>query len=331
MRCKICDTKFKNNLGGQLTNHLKDQHAMSMRDYVIYTEYGDIEPKCQCGLCDLPPRFARGAFSRFAVGHQKFSFREKMWCQKFGEPACQAEECDARVKFCRGEPRQYCSTRCAGKTSGGFTQESTQQKIRDIVQERYGVDNVSKTDFVRKKIGEASSRAWKDGRVKMTDEWRAATGRGLKKKWQDPEFHARTSAAIAKALRDDPERFARLLASSNNGKLSKLHRRIRDTLRLKQAGFLSEQLVAGRYRADELHTEKCVIVEIHGDYVHANPNKFSANDIIRLPGQAYTAAEKWEMDAIRTKRLEDAGYKVIVIWESDSLEQKRKEIYEALK
>lgn len=235
-----------------------------------------------------------------------------MWRNAYGEPACSAPQCDIIVGFHRGEPKQYCSIKCAAKTNGGFTQASTQQKIRDVVFERYGVDNIRKTDFVRKKVGAASSQAWKDGRIKMTDEWRKAIAASMAIKWQN-----------------EPDKFQNFLRASSCGMFSKLHQKIRNELLLDLQGFKSEQPVLN-YSADELHPEKKIIVEIHGDYVHANPKRFSADDIIRLYGQSYTAAEKWEMDAIRTQRLEAAGYNVIVVWESDDLEQKQIEISSAL-
>ena len=51
-----------------------------------------------------------------------------------------------------------------------------------------------------------------------------------------------------------------------------------------------------RYRVDEINFEKKIIVEINGDYIHANPNKFKADDLIIVRKSQYTAQDKWNYD-----------------------------------
>ena len=82
----------------------------------------------------------------------------------------------------------------------------------------------------------------------------------------------------------------------------------------------------GAYFADELNEKKKVIVEINGDYVHANPKLYEAKFNVRLRGQSFLAEEKWAADAKRSENLRRMGYTVIVVWESDDIEMKRQEI-----
>ena len=79
IKCKECKKGFKDNLGGQLTTHLRKAHKMEMVDYVIKHKLDGKPPKCICGLCDLPPAFARGVFKRYALTHDKFKTREKLY------------------------------------------------------------------------------------------------------------------------------------------------------------------------------------------------------------------------------------------------------------
>jgi very-short-patch-repair endonuclease len=106
------------------------------------------------------------------------------------------------------------------------------------------------------------------------------------------------------------------------GSLSKLHQRTRAALNLDALGFVPEQFVAG-YRVDDLNRAAKIIVEVNGDYVHANPAKYAATDRIVMEFNRYTAAEKWAADALRTERLRAAGYRVLVAWESDGLDDLR--------
>lgn len=112
-------------------------------------------------------------------------------------------------------------------------------------------------------------------------------------------------------------------------RLSKLHVSIRSKLKLKDFGFKSEQKI-GYYRADELHPKKKIIIEINGDYVHANPKIYKSADRILLRGNTYTAQEKWLKDEKKISDLKDMGYRVIVVWESDDLALIRKQIVKLL-
>jgi G:T-mismatch repair DNA endonuclease (very short patch repair protein) len=59
----------------------------------------------------------------------------------------------------------------------------------------------------------------------------------------------------------------------------------------------------------ELATKK--IIEFYGDYWHANPNKFNADDTIKKK----TAAYIWNHDHTKITDLEQLGYKVMIVWE----------------
>lgn len=306
--CNICQTEFLNNRGGQLTNHLNDVHSMSLEDYYVQFELNGIEPKCECGLCDQRPLFSRGKFKNLALFHNRPNVRQKLYLIKFGEPKC--EKCNVECGFRqRGTPKRWCK-KCS-YTNGGFNNPLTQEKIRQIVQEKYGVDNVSKLDEIKQKIGKSNTGK----SFKMNELGRSRISQSTIKKWQDPDYKKRMSNAISVGILNSDKRDNR----HPPFRLSKLHQRIRTELDLDELGFVSERCVH-HYWADELNEQKKFIIEINGDYVHANPLKFKADDVIRLYGQSYTALEKWSADALRKKKLENAGYVVFVIWESDDLE-----------
>jgi very-short-patch-repair endonuclease len=125
------------------------------------------------------------------------------------------------------------------------------------------------------------------------------------------------TARTQKRANNVPAQFRNL-----SGSLSALHRRTREALNLDALGFVPEQFVAG-YRVDDLNRAAKIIVEVNGDYVHANPAKYKATDRIVMEFNRYTAAEKWAADALRTERLRAAGYRVLVAWESDGLDDLR--------
>ena len=61
-----------------------------------------------------------------------------------------------------------------------------------------------------------------------------------------------------------------------------------------------------------------IIIEINGDYWHANPNKYLMDDNIIYPGGViYKASDIWRKDEKKRNIVENHGYKVIYLWESD--------------
>ena len=61
-----------------------------------------------------------------------------------------------------------------------------------------------------------------------------------------------------------------------------------------------------------------ILIEVQGDYWHANPVKYKHNDLIKYPNKKLILANKiWEKDEIKRINAEKYGYNVIYLWESD--------------
>lgn len=182
--------------------------------------------------------------------------------------------------------------------------------------------DISDNESVRKKKSESSKKRWLDLTYRENmckflreycnrDEVRKKRSDLMKDRWDSGKNNI-------DFLKNLPKRF------------SKLHVRIKKLLNLENIGFISER-VLDRYVVDEVHYEKKIIIEINGDYVHANPKVYKSGSIIRLPGSTYTSDDKWEQDKIKLERLKSLGYTVFVIWESDDLKEveiKLKVLYE---
>ena len=293
--------------------------------------------KCICGFCDEESVLYRGKYRGYAFGHNKVEWHRKKYIETYGTPTCIV--CGMPSGFKRKVPNKYCSNICSGKVNG-FSKPSTQEKIHKVIRQKYGVENASQIPISRRKI--SVSKLGKI--VTLTDEWKHHIGEGIRRKWKSLDYRKKTSNSIKKSLNTPEQKMARsklmkerwnsengrndLLDKLLNGlknRLSKLHQKIRDELKLGINGFVSEQRV-GRYLVDELNEPKKLIVEINGDYVHANPKIYKPDDIIYLPGNSYTATEKWESDTIKRHNLEKMGYIVITIWETDEIEKYKQTI-----
>lgn len=338
MICYICGAVF-DNVGGKFTNHLKT-HNISLKQFVIHTEYCGIAPVCKCGLCNCEPVFYRGRFLKYAKNHNKYSKKESLFIEKYGKPIC--ENCGMSTSFIRGKPKRFCSFKCSGKVVG-FGNVTTKNKISGAFIKKYNVSSVSQTTKARIKNSDSLKERWKTGKIKMSAEWCENISKALINKWKDEGYRKKNTKAVKISLQNSKERRNRsnrmkkrwtnnrigmlnLLAESfkKNGS-SKLHINIRNALNLSKFGFKSEVPIY-KYIVDEANVDKKIVIEIFGNYVHANPRIYRKNDLIRLPHCSYYAFEKWEKDAKRITELSRLGFSVIIIWEDDQNNKRFDEI-----
>lgn len=104
--------------------------------------------------------------------------------------------------------------------------------------------------------------------------------------------------------------------------VSKLELSVKEDLA--KFGFLhsSERALKfiGPYIPDYINFTDRVVLEIHGDYWHANPVRYVADDSVYFDEniqRKLTAAEIWEKDAQRSKFYRERGWHVCVLWEAD--------------
>ena len=99
--CKICNKEFIYN-AGLFTTHLKEDHKIfSREEYVIITEYNNVQPKCQCGFCNDDAVFIsrKNKFHKINFDHRNFIWLEDQYLKKYGNPKCKNPKCDNVVKF----------------------------------------------------------------------------------------------------------------------------------------------------------------------------------------------------------------------------------------
>ena len=98
---------------------------------------------------------------------------------------------------------------------------------------------------------------------------------------------------------------------------SKLHDDIKEAL--VENGFVDfvSEYKVGKYIVDEVDQGRQLILEVYGDFWHANPNKYNASDEMNFPSGKMRAECVWDKDNARIDFLKSNGYQVIIIWESE--------------
>lgn len=337
IKCHLCDSTFKTNSGGDLTKHLINQHNSSLEEYIVYTEYGGNAPKCACGMCSDRPLFHRGKFKKYAKGHTTVQHQHSYLIHNNEMPGCLNCGIPLKLNNKRKQLNKFCSFKCSGTYNKEIIIEKMTPKIIKLQSDPIHRKRISDT-MKLKFIDDDYYNDWYDKLIKGVNTplaklhksdasitmWADASIRkklihGIKIGVNSSAELMRRSEYLKTAWKDPVKQVAlykNLFAITK--KFSKLHQSIREYLKLGELGFKPEQPI-WKYCVDELHPDKKVIIEINGDYVHANPLIYNPDDIIKLPGCSYTAQEKWESDKIRNDWLVSQGYRVLVVWESDDL------------
>jgi len=96
---------------------------------------------------------------------------------------------------------------------------------------------------------------------------------------------------------------------------------------LKELGIdFQQQFSISRFYCDFFLPEHNLIVEIDGDYWHANPDRYKPDDVIGP--KKMLASEIWERDAQRDKSIKASGYQVLRYWTSELKSKPHKKILE---
>lgn len=115
---------------------------------------------------------------------------------------------------------------------------------------------------------------------------------------------------------DEKEKIIKERHSRLNKRVSKLETKVfKITLEL---GFksISQYEIEG-LKYDIFIPELNLVIEINGDYWHANPKYFQSEDFLNMNSKLKTAQELWDRDRIKLDKAINKGYKTIVIWEDE--------------
>lgn len=102
-------------------------------------------------------------------------------------------------------------------------------------------------------------------------------------------------------------------------KISSLNIKVKEVLESFNINFTQEYCLW----LDDVHSryydfvlDNKYIIEVNGDFFHANPHKYKADDLINMPGKGLVkASDLWEYDAQKKELAEKHGFKVLYIWE----------------
>ena len=178
--------------------------------------------------------------------------------------------------------------------------KETKDKKCKTFKENYGIDNICKLSSYNKRCAELHPESHEEHMKKLYD--------GRNKYFENAtkeELAERTQKMFTKQV--------------ENGQYnSKLELRLCKIFEELNISYTRQFHLKGYIHPYDFHLcDTKILIEVNGDFWHANPLIYEGNDIVKLPGERQKAMDVWKRDEKYIKKAENCGYKVIVIWEHD--------------
>lgn len=193
------------------------------------------------------------------------------------------------------------------KTSGYIKKEST-------VQQKYGVKNVFQLNTVIEKIKDDSHYIKKYGLTR-----KQLLSKRSKETWSLLSDDEKTEW-LCKSMHSDVANETR--KQNKKGFLnSKLEYRIRDIFSKHNVNIEPNFTIKAnrtKRRHYDIHIKETnILIEVNGDYWHANPEIYKKDDQLNYFGSFIKAQEVWDKDKYKKELAESKGYDVIYLWENE--------------
>lgn len=229
--------------------------------------------------------------------------------------------------------------------------DKRRQKFENTCLQRYGVTNVSKLDDVKTKKATTFFEHYGEDNIWKTDEFKSNHSKlmlarygkgslsnrhgGLNAYWKELDDISKSERV--KTLRkgffdyldcmspeEKQERSAgyreRIYKRMDNGEFvvrsSKMEMAILDIVFRKYKDAESQKWIE-RKSYDLYVPSLRLIIEINGDYWHANPLLYKDTDVLKFPGAEVTASALWEKDERKRLIAKKWGYAILTLWEND--------------
>ena len=166
----------------------------------------------------------------------------------------------------------------------------------ETVRRKYGVNNV----FQSKEVKDIIRDKWYNGDTKEKRAKTMLEHYGYVNAFEDRDI-------LVKALR------------KSFGAGSGLNDKVKNKLKDDDIEFEDEFLIKcnGRMYFYDIKIDN-LLVEVNGDFWHANPCRYSSEDYVPLPNcDDVQAKDLWEKDKIKKQIALDSGYNYVVVWETD--------------
>lgn len=202
-------------------------------------------------------------------------------------------------------------------------------EIKETLISRYGVDNCSKSDKIKEKKKKTFLKNYNVDNIFKIKDFKSIYEEAILSKYNISIDEIRSSSLKKMWNSRTPEQKIEFLEKSlwsknptrkavNQSKLEKIVIKSLVDLNYEiDTSFFIQRDKKHWYFYDVFIKQLNVLVEVNGDFYHANPRKYSSSDVIKYLYGDRTAEEIWKKDKKKKEFAEMHGYSVCYIWEDE--------------
>jgi len=187
-------------------------------------------------------------------------------------------------------------------------QNSVREKYKETCLIKHGVSNISKSNEIKKKKKETFIENYGVDNIFKTDEFKDKIDSIMLEKYGVKRISGWFSMSN--------EQRERQIKRIHSVRISNIESRIGKIL--VDIGIRYEtQYPINRLTYDYLIPEIKLLIEVNGDFWHANPKIYKASDILPFPKNQVVAETLWKKDKKKSKIALKNGFKLLTLWEMD--------------
>ena len=206
------------------------------------------------------------------------------------------------------------------------------KKTLATLMEHYGVSSPGESRELQEKARQTRIKRYGDPNYRNIEKQKQTISKRSRKEWDRIKEQTRKTCLCRYGV-DTPFGFCKKPASVSG--LSKRVKRILDSH--PEVDYVQELRINFKnrkeyrdFRAYDFAFGK-IILELNGDFYHANPELYKAEDIITIRHIPHTAQSIWDDDKVKRKLAESRGYKVVYLWEKDKKKMSEEELFNWIK
>lgn len=228
--------------------------------------------------------------------------------------ATNLEKYGSEHNFCKDHPsRIKWETRLFEEEgiTNVFQREEVKQKSIQTLINKYGVEHIAQhddfkvnLDFYIKKFGEIEGK-------KKYEELCYEKGKTLRLSYYVELFGEDEGLLKYQERIKKSSNFKRSSVSN----LSVIFAKLLDELQIQyEQEFVIQESIYTRIYDFKINN---LLIELNGDFWHANPNKYNADDILNFPGGNVIASNLWKKDEFKKELALLNGFDIIYFWENE--------------
>lgn len=192
-------------------------------------------------------------------------------------------------------------------------------KYRKTCQDRYGVDNVSKSELIKNRKKETFLKNYGVDNIFKDDSFKRWI---LDNNFAWNNLSDEGNAERVKKQTESIKKYWNNLTDEQKAKIhthngtSSLESKISEALNYMSISYSTQFPLRGKV-FDFLLRDSKILIEVNGDYWHCNPSIYKQDDLVSHPSGKIKALQIWKKDEDKRLKAESEGYKVIYIWEKE--------------